>query len=109
MMFFLVEKQAPACDYSIGCGIRITQLHEATSMLEAKDLAAERLKHTWKVKQDYAIEEAELLEVATSLDLEEFLDQKKAERIAAERVQREADQRKADEDEFERLRIKLGK
>jgi len=33
--YYLIERAGGGCDYTIGCGLRISQLHNATTMDEA--------------------------------------------------------------------------
>lgn len=108
IMYYLIERQSGGCDYTIGCGIRVTQL-SAKTRDEAMEEAAEEIGNAWHEKYEHAIDSAELLEVAESVDLSEFLNQKKAEREAKERAASEVKQRKKDEEEFARLQRKLGK
>lgn len=108
MKYYLIERQSGGCDYTIGCGIRVTQLN-AITLEEAKEEAAENIGDYWKGEGEFSIQAAELLEVSESIDLLRFLDQKKVERGAKKRAADEIQQRKKDEEEFARLQRKLGK
>lgn len=108
MKYYLIERQSGGCDYTIGCGIRVTQLL-ANSLEEAKEKAAKEIGSYWKGGSEHSIESAELLEVSESVDLAGFLDQKKAEMKAKERAVALAKQRQKDEEEFARLQRKLGR
>jgi hypothetical protein len=95
--YYLIQRQAAGCDYTIGCGIRITQLN-ATSMPEAKEKAAEEIGGTWRTgTYEVAILSADLLEVSKAINLEDFLNQKKLERDAQAQVAAEAEKWKKDE------------
>ncbi len=59
MQYWLHEKQANGCDYTIGCGIRLQKL-EATTLEEAVKLAEENMNVDIN---DYKIVEAQILEV----------------------------------------------
>ena len=108
MKYYLIQRQSGGCDYTIGCGIRVTQL-SAKTMGKAKEEADEEIGAAWHGEFEHAIDSAELLEVSESIDLSEFLDQKKAERVAKKQAADEIKQRKKDEEEFARLQRKLGK
>ena len=110
MKYYLIQRQSGGCDYTIGCGIRVTQLStKLKSMAEAMEEAAEEIGSSWKGRDEHSIDSAELLEVSESVDLSEFLNQKKVEREAKKRVAAEAKKQRDDEAEFERLKRKLGK
>lgn len=108
MKYYLIERQSGGCDYTIGCGIRVTQL-SAKNLEEAKEEASESIGYYWKGRDECSIQAAELLEVSESVDLSSFLDQKKVEREAKKRAADEVKQRQKDEEEFARLQRKLGK
>jgi len=89
--YYLIQRQAAGCDYTIGCGIRITQLN-ATSMPKAKEKAAEEIGGAWRTgTYEIAILSADLLEVSKAINLEDFLNQKKLERDAQAQVAAEAE------------------
>lgn len=108
MKYYLIQRQSGGCDYTIGCGIRITQL-SAKTMEKAKEEADEEIGSSWQGRDERSINSAELLEVSESLDLSEYLDQKKAERVAKRQAAEKVKQRKKDEEELARLQRKLGK
>jgi hypothetical protein len=108
MQYYLVERQSGGCDYTIGCGIRISQLSSETkdaAMFEA----AKEIGTNWKAQSECGINQAELLEVSEVLNLADFLDHQAAQRVQRKRVKDKEDQRHRDEKEFERLRQRLGK
>jgi len=88
MPYYLVERQSGGCDYTIGCGIRITQLN-APNMEAAMYAASDKIGSTWRADHEGGIE--------------------KAERKSRKRIKDEADQREKDEDELHRLKRKLGR
>jgi len=108
MPYYLIERQSGGCDYTIGCGIRIIQL-TAKSKEEAMQQADDEIGNAWRGEHENCIDNAELLEVAESIDLTDFLNAKKSERAERKRIKNEADQHQQDEEEFERLRQRLGK
>ena len=108
MRYYLVERQSGGCDYTIGCGIRITQLN-ANSLGAAQVEAAKEIGSNWKAPHESGIEKAELLEVSQAIDLTQFLDDRAAELKSRKRVKDQEDQHRRDEEEFERLRQRLGK
>lgn len=108
MQYYLIERQSGGCDYTIGCGIRVTRLN-AQTLDEAKEKAAKEIGNNWNGRDEHSIDSAELLEVSEFVDLSEFLNQKKAEREAKNRAKNEARQKHKDEEELARLQRKLGK
>lgn len=108
MQYYLVERQSRGCDYTIGCGIRITQLN-SPNMEAAMYAAKDEIGSSWRANNEGGIEKAEILEVSQVLDLSKFLDEKEAERNAQKRIKDQEDQRQADEATFEHLRKKLGR
>jgi hypothetical protein len=108
MKFYLIERQAAACSYTIGCGIRVKELR-ATDLKSAMEEAALIIDTAWDKRNEWAIDSAELLAVSESINLKEFLDMKQAEKLKEEEPEAEADTREAEEAEFERLKKKLGK
>lgn len=108
MQYHLVERQSGGCDYTIGCGIRITKL-KATNKSEAMIEASIEIGSNWKSRDEVGIEKAELLEVSEACDLSDFLDHQAAVRASRKRIKDEEDAHKRDEEEFERLRQRLGK
>ncbi len=107
--YYLIQRQdGEGCDYTIGCGIRISQI-QASNIEEAKENANEMIGNYWKYKYDYSIDRATLLVVSEEIDLASFLDQKKTER-EAEITKEKQDKIEAEElAQFERLRRKYGK
>jgi hypothetical protein len=71
--------------------------------------AAKEIGSHWKAQHEAGIERAELLEVSEAINLADFLDLHATKRAQRERIKNEADQRQRDEEEFERLRQRLGK
>jgi hypothetical protein len=108
MQYYLVERQGGGCDYTIGCGIRITKL-KATSKDEAMLEASDDIGSSWKGNDEHSIDKAELLEVSESINLADFLDHKAAVRKSRKRIADEQAQREKDEADFERLKQRLGK
>lgn len=108
MMYYLIQRQSGGCDYTIECGTQVTKL-KAKSMNEAKEEANDEIGTSWRGRDEIAIESAEILEVSESVDLSEYLDQKKAERVERKRAAAETRQRKKDEEKFAQLQRKLGK
>jgi hypothetical protein len=109
MKYYLIQRQSGGFDYTIDCGVRVTQLSSET-LESAKEEADEKVGNNWhNSKHDYAIALAELLEVSKTVDLFEFLNQRKIEREAKAKAAAEDEQRKKDEAEFARLQQKLGR
>lgn len=106
MNYYLVERQSGGCDYTIGCGIRVTKLN-ATSKSEAMEEAAENIGGAWGARHEYSIDSAQLLEVSEYFDLADFLNQKAKERDAAEKAEAQAEQEKSERAEFDRLSRKF--
>ena len=77
MQYYLVERQSGGCDYTIGCGIRISKL-SATTKDAAMFEAADEIGSNWKAMYESGIEKAELLEVSEVLNLSDFLDHQAA-------------------------------
>lgn len=108
MQYYLVERQGGGCDYTIGCGIRVSKL-KATTKDEAMFEAAEEIGGSWKRRDECGIEKAEILEVSEVLNLADFLDHQAAVRASRKRIADEQAQKERDEAEFERLKQRLGK
>jgi hypothetical protein len=108
MRYYLIERQSGGCDYTIGCGIRITELI-ANDLEDAKKKAAKNIGSKWRGGDEHSIDNAELLEVSESCDLAAFLDQRAKDRAEARESKKQTDQLKKDEAEFKRLQKKLGK
>lgn len=108
MEYYLIERQSGGCDYTIGCGIRVSKL-KAKTIAEAKEEAAEDIGSSWHGEHEHAINSAGVLEVSRSVDLSAFLDQKKAERVVKRQEAEKIKQKQKDEEEFARLQKKLGK
>jgi hypothetical protein len=108
MKYMLIERQSGGCDYTIGCGIRVTTLL-AKDLKSAKEEAAEAIGNYWHVKYEYSINSAEILEVNRAFDIASFLDKKAQERVEEEAKESAAEQVKKDEAELLRLQKKLGK
>lgn len=96
--YYLIERQGGGCDYTIGCGLRISKL-DATTMSEAivaaigdinellndeeiiededylHDTIVDnfQLVHRYQDGDMYGVDEAEILEVTDSLDLDDII------------------------------------
>lgn len=108
MQYYLVERQSGGCDYTIGCGLRITHLRDAKTLEDAKSQANNKIGDNWHADHEVAVDSAEILEVNEVVDLAPFLTEK-----AAERKQRQAEEdaeeaAAAERAEYERLRKKFG-
>ena len=108
MEYYLIEEQSGGCDYTIGCGIRITKLN-ANDLGTAMVTADKEIGSSWQAIDEHGIDKARLLEVNQTLDLSQFLDGRAAERKSHKRIADEQAQKQKDEAEFERLKQKLGK
>lgn len=109
MRYFLVEKQGGGCDYTIGCGLRITELPFVKSVEEAKAEAAEKIGDYWQGKYEYGIDHAELLVVEDKIDLSDYLTKAAQKREADRKAEEAKDQEKAELETLERLAKKHGK
>ena len=108
MRYYLIERQSGGCDYTIGCGIRVTEFI-ANDLEDAKKKAAKNIGSKWRGGDERSIDSAELLEVSESCDLAAFLDQRALDRAEAKRSKDQARQLELDKAEFDRLQKKLGK
>lgn len=98
--FVLVERHGGGCDYTIGCGIRVTEL-EAESLEEAYQQTVEDGDIFGQTQQ------AIIYEVVAAMEIDiTRLEQEAASELAAQ--QEEAEQ-ETEEQEFERLKKKLGR
>lgn len=109
MRYFLVETQSGGCDYTIGCGLRISELPFVKSTEEAKVEAAKQIGVSWRNSHEGGIDGAKLLVVSEEIDLESFLNQEKQKRISAAQARKDAKQKKDELAELERLAKKHGK
>lgn len=118
MRFLLIEEQANGCDYTIGCGVRLTYLNVENAQDAAKQ-AIQKIAgdgtHSnpgcWPTgpddRHDYLIDKARILAITAELDLAPALDA-----IMVERAQEAIRQDAKSEDEqeraeFERLKKKF--
>lgn len=108
MKYILVLRQDGGCDYTIGCGIKLVDL-KSESQDDARVEAVAEIGDDWKADHEYAIQRATLLEVSTGFDLAPSLDAAKEQRKAAASERARALEAEREEQEFERLRRKLGK
>jgi hypothetical protein len=108
MKYVLIERQGGGCDYTIGCGIRVTTL-KAKDLDSAKEEAANEIGSSWHGKYEGSIDSAEILEVNKSYDLESFLKKKAIEQAEEDRKEADRKQLENDEAELSRLQKKLGK
>jgi hypothetical protein len=104
MKYVLIERQGGGCDYTIGCGIRVTTL-KARDLDSAKEKAANEIGSSWQDR----IDSAEILEVNKSYDLESFLNKKAIDRAEEDRKESAKKQLENDKAELSRLQKKLGK
>ena len=115
MRYFLHEKQPNGCDYTIGCGVRLSEIEGAQSMNEAVQMATalnpspgEDLEWNARIitKGEMALSHAEVLAVSevVVIDLEFFRTVRQALRDKASVLSREA----SDRTEYERLHKKFG-
>ncbi len=109
MKYILVEKQSDGCDYTIGCGLRITELAFVQSVEEAKAKAAEEIGDYWQGQNECGINHAELLVVEDKIDLSAYLTKAAQTREAARKVKEAKDREKAELETLERLAKKHGK
>lgn len=109
MRYFLVEKQGGGCDYTIGCGLRISELPFAKSVEEAKAEAAKKIGDNWRANYEYGIEHAELLVVEDKIDLSDYLTKAAQKREADRKAEEAKDQEKAELETLARLAKKHGK
>lgn len=113
MRYFLVETQSGGCDYTIGCGLRVSELPFVKSTEEAKIEAAKQIGVSWRNSHEGGIEGgidgAKLLVVSEEIDLESFLNEEKQKRISAAQARKDAKQKKDELAELERLAKKHGK
>jgi hypothetical protein len=107
MRYYLIERQSGGCDYTIGCGIRVTELI-ATDLEDAKKKAAKNIGSKWRGGDERSIDNAELLEVSESFDLAAFLNQRASDRAKAKKSKEETNKLERDRAELKRLQRKLG-
>lgn len=108
MRYYLIERQSGGCDYTIGCGIRVTEF-VANDLEDAKKKVAKNIGSKWRGGDEHSIDSAELLEVSESCDLAAFLDQRALDRAKARKSKDQSKQLEKDKIEFARLQKKLGK
>lgn len=106
--YLLVRRQSSGCDYTIGCGISITEL-QAKSLEDAKEEAVEEIGGYWKGTWDYSISSAEILVVEQRIDLASTLNQAAKRREAEKQELAKKETEEAERAEFERLKNKFSK
>jgi hypothetical protein len=113
MKYFLVERQAgEGCDYTIGCGLRVTEL-SADSVEAATAAAVARIDghpddgSAWQ-RDDCGVARAELLVVQDVVDLAQLLNASAAQRKAKEERDSDDKREASERAELERLKAKFG-
>lgn len=109
MKYILIQTQDAGCDYTIGCGIHVTDL-EAKTVAEAKEEAFAELLGKWRERDEFAatIASARILAVMADIDPAPEFDQWTADvkraKASAIAGQKEQDER----DLLEKLKAKYG-
>lgn len=107
--FLLIERQNGGCDYTIGCGIR-TSVILANNVSEAKEKIYNQIGSSWHGKYEDYISNVNLYEISKEItDIEEYLNNKKEERLIAEKIEANKKQDELERIEFERLKRKFSK
>lgn len=107
MAYVLIERQSGGCDYTIGCGLRVTNL-KATTLAEAQEEAVSGIGDAWQAEYEYGIQHAELLEVTSSVDLASLLNQRASERRQVKAREDAAETETAERALLEKLQKKYG-
>lgn len=103
MKFYLYEEQSGGCDYTIGCGRRLTPIAGVADAEGAAKAVLGRLD----LDGDYAIRRAAVLCVADELEID--LDALRREREAGKARGAAEEREAAERAEFERLSAKYGR
>lgn len=107
MRFFLLEEQGGGCDYTIGCGLRISEI-QATSLEEAKAQVVEEIGDNWRAQHEHGIEKAALFLVEDKIDLRAFLSDEKAKREDEKAKKKARKAEAAERAQYETLKKKFG-
>lgn len=125
--YIVIEYQTGGCDYTIGCGYRITSFQaknwkEALDIVltkEGEDYPGEYMmgEHNWKPEQhivswfredECGANHVMLVEATRSMHLDDLILEQRAKRAAAEAVAENKKKEEAERQEFERLKKKFG-
>lgn len=107
--FFLFEEQDGGCDYTIGCGYRLTEIKEVSSMAGAilkvsgGDKYGEFIIDT---DREFPVNKASILQVKDVVEID--IDKLARERRRLKEEEVSAQKEKADREKYEELKRKFG-
>lgn len=109
MKYILVQYQDAGCDYTIGCGLSLTDL-SATTVEGAKREAFDQLSGRWRERDgfDATISKARILAVVADIDPAPEFDQWVRGAKEADAIAKAVEDAAKDRAEFERLKAKFG-